>query len=51
MMTGHLRNEESDSGVPDRTHTGLSLCHRSDLLLAMVRGAEPLEGSTFNATS
>lgn len=50
MMTGHLRNEESDSGVPDRTHTGLSFCHRSDLLLAMVHGAEPLQGSTFEAT-
>ena len=50
-MTGHLPNEDSDSGVPYKTHTGLSFCHRSDLLLSMVHGAEPLEQSTFDATN
>ena len=51
MMTGHLPNEESETGVPYRTHTGLSFCHRSDLLLAMVNGDEPLQGSTFVAAT
>ena len=51
MMTGHLLNEDSDAGAPYKTHTGLSFCHRSDLLLSMVRGAEPLERSTFDATN
>ncbi len=51
MMTGHLPNEESGTGVPYRTHTGLSFCHRSDLLLAMVNGDEPLQESTFVAAT
>ncbi|MCY4558111.1 MAG: hypothetical protein OXF79_17425 [Chloroflexi bacterium] len=31
--------------------TGLSFCHRSDLLLAMVNGDEPLQGPTFVAAT
>ena len=49
MMTGHLLNEYSDAGAPYNTHTGLSFCHRSDLLLSMVRGSESLQQSTFDA--
>ena len=49
MMTGHLPNEESATGAPHRTHTGLSFCHRSDVLLAMVRGSEPMRLSAFKA--
>ena len=51
MMTGHLLNEDSDAGAPDKTHTGLSYCHRSDLLLSMVRGSERLQQSTFDAAN
>ena len=47
MMTGHLSNEDSDADAPYKTHTGLSFCHRSDLLLSMVRGSEPVQESTF----
>ena len=51
VLTGHLLNEDSDAGAPYKTHTGLSFCHRSDLLLSMVRGAELLQRSTFDATN
>ena len=51
MMTGHLPNEESETDVPYRTHTGLSFCHRSDLLLSMVHGDEPLQASTSDAAN
>ena len=34
IMTGHLLNKETE---PYRVHTGLSFCHRSVLLLKMVR--------------
>ena len=51
MMTGHLPNEESETGVPYRTHTGLSFCHRSDLLLSMLHGDEPLQGYKFEAAN
>ena len=47
IMTGHLPNEDSATGAPYKTHTGLSFCHRSDVLLAMVRGAEPVRRATF----
>ena len=51
MMTGHLLNEDNEAGAPYKAHTGLSFCHRSDLLLSIVRGAEPLQQSTFGATN
>ena len=51
MMAGHLLNDDSESGAPDRIHTGLSYCHRSDLLLSMVRGSERLHRFTFNAAN
>ena len=51
MMTGHLPNEDSDAGAPYNTHTGLSFCHRSDLLLSMARGSERLQQSTFDAAN
>ena len=51
VMTGHLSNEDSAAGAPYMTHTGLSFCHRSDLLLSMVCGSEPLQQSTFDAAN
>ena len=51
MMAGHLLNDDSESGAPDRIHTGLSYCHRSDLPLSMVRGSERLHRFTFNAAN
>ena len=51
MMTGHLPNEDSAAGAPYKTHTGLSFCHRSDLLLSMVRGSESLQQFTFVAAN
>lgn len=50
IMTGHLPNEDSATGAPYMTHTGLSFCHRSDVLLAMVRGTDPLHRATFVTT-
>ena len=40
VMSGHIRNE-TDTDVGFKTHTGLSYCHRSDLLLRMLRKLEP----------
>lgn len=51
MMAGHLLNDDSESAAPAQIHTGLSYCHRSDLLLSMVRGSEPLHRFTFNAAN
>lgn len=49
VMVGHLPNEEDMVDVPYHTHTGLSFCHRSDLLLAMVRGTESLQEASFHS--
>ncbi len=40
VMSGHIRNEK-DTEIGHKTHTGLSYCHKSDLLLRMLRGIEP----------
>ena len=40
IMSGHIRNE-TDTDVGLKTHTGLSYCHTSDLLLRMLRELEP----------
>lgn len=48
MMTGHLLSKDSTAGVPFNTHTGLSFCHRSDLLLSMVRESHALHSHSFN---
>lgn len=40
VMSGHIRNE-TDTDIGFKTHTGLSYCHRSDLLLGMLRRSEP----------
>ena len=50
IMTGHLPINESEAGAPYTTHTGLSFCHRSDLLLAMLHGSAPIERSTFSSS-
>ena len=49
MMTGHLLSKDSSAGVPFNTHTGLSFCHRSDLLLSMVRESHALRSRSFSA--
>ncbi len=51
MMTGHLSNKDSAAGVPYDAHTGLSHCHRSDMLLSMLRGSEFLRQCTFDAAT
>lgn len=49
VMAGHLLNDDSEADAPYRIHTGLSYCHRTDLLLSMVCGTEPLRRFNFNA--
>ncbi len=49
IMTGHLLNEQSEAGTPDKTHTGLSYCHRSDLLLSMINEDVPMNQFEFIA--
>ena len=51
IMAGHILNEYSESGAPDKIHTGLSYCHRSDLLLSMVVGSEPICQIIFNGVN
>ena len=51
VMAGHLDNKDSEADALYKAHTGLSYCHRSDLLLAMLSGSEPLERSNFFARS
>lgn len=49
VMTGHLR-VDADVGAAYQTHTGLSFCHRSDLLRGMLLGTEPLRRTQFIAS-
>ena len=50
IMAGHIQNDEDGSGALHKAHTGLSYCQRSDLLLDMINGSEPLGSSTLMCT-
>lgn len=51
IMGGHILNDDSEAAAPHKIHTGLSYCHRSDLLLSMVDGSEPVCQITFNGAN
>ena len=40
IMAGHISNKISGSGVNYGSHTGLSFCHRADILFSMVRNID-----------
>lgn len=48
IMAGHIPIAEADVGL-FREHSGLSYCHRSDLLLEMMAGNESLETRPFRS--
>ena len=48
-LPGALRDGAAACWVPFNTHTGLSFCHRSDLLLSMVRESHALRSRSFSA--